>query len=188
MVLDSNFLHMLMFVIDVQADRIPICACLSSMNRTETNLLFTGDLAEFKDLAAAALRKHQSEVNTTLNRQHTHLSKLAKSADGHRRHTKQELKQAVKLLRQRILKQERRTRQLKAQQAQHAQHIQGLTHCLGTVGVESCHKLMQLAEDVKKGNVQYKELSSQVRANTRAQNLLTRLAGVIDELRVQLQV
>ena len=153
------------------------------------NLLFTGDLAEFKDLAAAALQKYQSEVSVTLNRQHTHLSKLAQSA-GHRTHRKLELKQAVKLqrLRQRILKQERRTRQLKAQQAQHAQHIQGLTHCFGTVGMESCHKLMQLAEDVKKGNVRYMELSSRVRANTRAQKLLTRLAGVIDELRVQLQV
>lgn len=159
------------------------------MNRIEWKLLFTGDFAQFKDLAAAALHKHQSDVSVTLNRQHTHLSKLAKSA-GHRRYRKQGLKQAVKLkrLRQRILKQEQRIRQLKAQQAQHAQHIQGLTHCLGTNGVACCHMLMQLAVDVKEGNVRQMELSSQVRANTRAQNLLTRLAGVIDELRVQLQV
>ena len=86
------------------------------------------------------------------------------------------------------MKQELHTRQLKAQQAQYAQRIQRLEHCSRIMRSGGHHKLMQLAEDIKEGKVRQMELSSQVRANTRAQDLLTQLAGVINELRTQLQV
>lgn len=49
-------------------------------------------------------------------------------------------------------------------------------------------KLLQLATDVKEGQVQQLQLSSEVRANTKAQDLLIRLAGVVDALRTQLHV
>ena len=78
--------------------------------------------------------------------------------------------------------------QLSRHKAQHAQRVTRLEDYSRTVGLDCYHKLVQLATDVKEGHEEHVELSSQVRANTRAQDLLVRLAGVVDELRTQLQV
>ena len=176
-----------MYTEEIKAD--PISSTHSAQGGGTQLLVSTGESAGLKAMAAAALEKHKSEVIATLTWQHSQFRKLAKTA-GHRRCRRQRVKWRLKVkkLRRRLMKQELHTRQLNVRQAQYAQRIQRLEHCSRIMGSEGHHKLMQLAEDVKEINVRHMELSSQVRANTRAQNLLTRLAGVIDELRTQLQV
>ena len=48
--------------------------------------------------------------------------------------------------------------------------------------------MLQLAVGIWECNGQHVDLTSQVRANTRAQDVLIRLAGVVEGLKKQLQV
>lgn len=153
--------------------------------------LLSGQNAQLKAGCNTALQMRKSEVIALLARQ-TYLQRRAKSA----RHKKcrqldRKHKVTVKKLRGRLVKQEVQITKLKTwqtQQAQHAQRTARLQHQMRTGGLDCYHKLTQLAEDVIEGNVQHLELRSHVRANSQAQDLLVRLAGVVDELRTQLQV
>ena len=154
-------------------------------------LFLTGDHAQFETLAKAALQKHKSETCVALDQSNTHLKMFAKSV----RHWQTRFmrhgnnnRRTLKKLKRCLVKQGRRVRSLKAKQAQQAQCIAKLECCVCTAALEMDQNLVQLATDVKEGQVQHSQLSSEVRANTKAQDLLIRLAGVVDALRTQLQV
>ena len=152
--------------------------------------MLTGKQAQINILAKAAVSSHRSEIHQTGQLLDLY-RKLAKSAThrhkAHRRQSKKHVTSVTKL-KQRLVKPALQVSRQKAQQAQHARDIVRVLDCMRTVGMDCYNKLRQLVTDFKQAQVQHVELSSQVRANTRAQDLLVRLAGVVEELRTQLQV
>ena len=136
-------------------------------------LLLTGAHAPNTAVTEAAISQRSSQAHLVLNQLLDNLRTLARSsAHGQKahRHRGRRRDAGIKKLKQRLVKQALQIRRQKAQQAQHAQRVTRLEEGMQTAGLQCYHKVEQLAKDVTEGHLQQRELSSQVRANTRAQD------------------
>lgn len=152
-----------------------------------------GELAELKYATQAALQAQNKQTQKTLSQYAAYLQNHSKSSQ-----TSHRSKRSLNTKRQ-LVQQKRRVSRLqhalarqgchiRKHNAQHVQRFDRVEQSTAYVGLEVSNRLTRLAREISEGREQHMELRSQVRNNSRAQELLHNLSAVINELRAQLQV